>query len=299
MMTRFAFDPVLLSSFLAVAEAKSFTSAGRKLRLQQSTVSQHVKRLEDAVGRRLFIRDTHSVKLTHDGAAMLEFAKRILEIEHRAKAYFAASSLRGRIRLGVSEDFVLSRLSIILRRFMQRNPSVDLELSVGLADSLYEKLGSGELDLLFSNRRKGDDRGGTVWHEKLVWIGSPDFEVTSDRPLPLVTFPPPSITRMMAIDAVENAGLNWRVTCVSQSLSGIWSAVEAGLGISAQSRHLSPDTLNVLPFSPHLPELGEVEYVVVSATRVMSPPVEALASLILEKGAGLDGNRVTPLPLSG
>src|SRR5690349_5300700 len=82
-MNAFALDPVLLTSFLAVAEARSFTSAGRKLHLQQSTVSQHVKRLEDTVGRRLFVRDTHSVKLTQDGAAMLEFAKRVLEIEHR------------------------------------------------------------------------------------------------------------------------------------------------------------------------------------------------------------------------
>src|SRR5690606_17802398 len=134
--------------------------------------------------------------------------------------------------------------------------------------------GNGALDLLFSKRRKDDDRGLTVWRERLVWIGSPDFGMPSDRPLPLVTFPPPSIMRTMAIDAVENVGLSWRVTCVSQSLTGIWSAVEAGLGISAQSRHLSPDTLTVLPFSSSLPELGEVEYVVVSATRVMSPPVE-------------------------
>lgn len=284
------FDPVLLRSFLAVVEAQNFTAAGRKLSLQQSTVSQRVKRLEDAVGRRLFVRDTHSVTLTADGAAMVEFAKRIFEIEDRARAHFAASSLRGRIRLGVSEDFVLARLSVILRDFTRLNPSVDLELSVGLAASLYDKLEAGELDLLVSKRRRGDDRGQTVWREELVWMGSPDFRLREDMPLALVTFPPPSITRRMAIEALENAGLSWRVTCTSGSLSGIWAAVEAGLGISAQSPSLSPPTLVVLPFSPSLPKLGEVEFVVVSATRAMAPPVEALSKLILERGAALRGD---------
>lgn len=286
-MTNRGFDPVLLKSFLAVASANSFTAAGRKLGLQQSTVSQHIKRLERAVGRRLLVRDTHTVTLTADGAAMLEFAQRILEIEERAHAHFAASALRGRVRLGVSEDFVLSRLASVLKSFRRSNPSVDLELSVGLAEPLYEKLESGDLDLLFSKRRKGDDRGETVWREKLVWIASEDFDFRADRPVPLVTFPPPSITRTWAIEALENAGKEWRITCTSGSLSGILAAVEAGLGISAQSRHLTPHSLIVPQAAAHLPELGEVEFVVVSATRAMAPPVAALSRVILEGGLGL------------
>jgi DNA-binding transcriptional LysR family regulator len=286
-MTSRGFDPVLLRSFLAVASANSFTAAGRKLGLQQSTVSQHIKRLERAVGRRLLVRDTHTVTLTADGAAMLEFAQRILEIEARAHAHFAASALRGRVRLGVSEDFVMSRLSSVLKSFRRSNPSVDLELSVGLAEPLYEKLESGELDLLFSKRRKGDDRGETVWREKLVWIASEDFDFWADRPVPLVTFPPPSITRSNAIEALENAGREWRITCTSGSLSGILAAVEAGLGISAQSRHLTPLSLIVPQADANLPELGEVEFVVVSATRAMAPPVAALSKVILDGALGL------------
>ncbi|MCK5749856.1 MAG: LysR family transcriptional regulator [Oricola sp.] len=286
-MTSRGFDPVLLRSFLAVASANSFTAAGRKLGLQQSTVSQHIKRLERAVGRRLLVRDTHTVTLTADGAAMLEFEQRILEIEARAHAHFAASALRGRVRLGVSEDFVMSRLSSVLKSFRRSNPSVDLELSVGLAEPLYEKLESGELDLLFSKRRKGDDRGETVWREKLVWIASEDFDFWADRPVPLVTFPPPSITRSNAIEALENAGREWRITCTSGSLSGILAAVEAGLGISAQSRHLTPLSLIVPQADANLPELGEVEFVVVSATRAMAPPVAALSKVILDGALGL------------
>src|SRR5215469_2166257 len=99
-------DPDLLESFLAVAQARSFSEAGRRLGLRQSTISQHVRRLEEAAGRRLFIRDTHSVVPTADGEAMEDFARSILDSQQRAMAYFAGSQLRGRVRFGASEDFV-------------------------------------------------------------------------------------------------------------------------------------------------------------------------------------------------
>ena len=64
------YDPELLRTFLAVAQSLSFTRAGTGLNLSQPTVSQHVRRLEQAVGRPLFVRDTRSVTLTADGEAM-------------------------------------------------------------------------------------------------------------------------------------------------------------------------------------------------------------------------------------
>ncbi|MET9972509.1 LysR family transcriptional regulator, partial [Streptomyces sp. NPDC006356] len=44
------YDPSHLRTFLAVAQTLSFTQAARRLGLRQSTVSQHVRRLEDAAG---------------------------------------------------------------------------------------------------------------------------------------------------------------------------------------------------------------------------------------------------------
>src|SRR5690606_12156784 len=130
----------------------------------------------------------------------------------------------------------------------------------------------------------GDDRGEPIWTENLVWIASRDFVFHDDKPVPLISFQPPSITRSRAIEALENAGRDWRMTCTSGSLSGIHAAVESGLGISAQSRHLTPSSLVILPPSAQLPELGEVEFVVVSANRVMSPVVAALSRAISEAG---------------
>ena len=104
---------------MTVAKAASFSEAGRRLGLRQSTVSQHIRRLEQAASRRLFVRDTHSVTLTADGQAMLGLARGILEANERARQYFAVSELRGRVRFGASEDFVQSRLPEVLREFTE------------------------------------------------------------------------------------------------------------------------------------------------------------------------------------
>jgi DNA-binding transcriptional LysR family regulator len=278
-MSEPVFDPNLLTTFVTVAKARSFTEAGRRLGLQQSTVSQHVRRLEEAASRRLFVRDTHSVALTADGEAMLGLAQGILEANERARRYFAGSELRGRVRFGASEDFVQSRLPKVLREFTRVHRAVDLELTVGLSGGLLEALDAGELDLVLAKRRPGEDRGHLVRREKLVWLGSDTALADPDRPLPLILYPPPSISRAIALEVLERTGRSWRIVCTSSSFSGLNAAALAGLGITVQGDGFVPAGLTVLP---GLPDLGQIEFVIAGPGRTLRGPAEALAKAVLD-----------------
>jgi DNA-binding transcriptional LysR family regulator len=273
------FDPNLLTTFVTVAQARSFTEAGRRLGLQQSTVSQHVRRLEEAASRRLFVRDTHSVALTADGEAMMGLAQGILEANERARRYFAGSELRGRVRFGASEDFVQSRLPEVLREFTRVHRAVDLELTVGLSGGLLETLDAGELDLVLAKRRPGEDRGQLVRREKLVWLGSDPALADPERPLPLILYPPPSISRAIALEVLERTGRSWRIVCTSSSFSGLNAAALAGLGITVQGDGFVPAGLTVLP---GLPDLGQIEFVIAGPGRTLRGPAEALATAVLD-----------------
>ena len=276
------FDPTLLTSFVTVARAGSFTEAGRRLGLRQSTVSQHVRRLEQAAARRLFVRDTHSVALTPDGEAMLGLAQGILDANECARRYFAGSELRGRVRFGASEDFVQSRLPEVLREFTRVHFAVDLELTVGLSGALLQTLEAGELDLVLAKRRPGEDRGRLVRREKLVWVGSNPGLAAPERPLPLILYPPPSISRAVALEALERAGRSWRIVCTSSSLSGLNAAALAGLGVTVQADGFAPTGLLPLPSSAALPELGRIEFVLAGPGRILRGPAVALATAILD-----------------
>jgi len=279
------YDPDLLVTFLAVAETRSFSEAARRLGLRQSTVSQHVRRLETAARRRLFDRDTHSVALTVDGQALTVLAADILTAHSRAERYFSNAELRGRVRFGASEDFALSSLlPRVLRAFSSSHPAVDLEMTVGLAADLYERMDEGALDLIFAKRRRGDGRGRRVWREEMIWIAAADWRRDPDRPLPLVLYPPRSVTREAILVALEGANVPWRIACTCGSLSGLVGAVLGGLGVGAQSACLRAEGLVALGPEAGLPPLGETEFVVVPAVGRPGAPVEALAEIIMRFG---------------
>jgi DNA-binding transcriptional LysR family regulator len=273
-------DPMLIRTFVAVAERKSFTAAAQQLGLSQSTVSQHVARLEKGLQRHLFARDTHAVALTPDGDALMPLARDALRANARIDAFLTGSALRGHLRFGASEDFALTTLPDVLAEFAEQHSSVDLELTVGLSGVLYEKYDAGELDLIFVKRRNGDERGRVAWAEDVAWVGRPGIRPDPKAPLPLVLFPPPSITRALALEALEKAGRSWRVACTSGSLSGLRAAAMAGLGIAPHSARLIPPGLAPLEASRHLPTLGRIEFVVVGPGR-QDEAATALADAIL------------------
>lgn len=286
------YDPAQLRTFLAVAQTLSFTQAARRLGVRQSTVSQHVRRLEEASGRQLFTRDTHSVQLTEDGEAMLGFARTILEAHERAVAFFTGTRLRGRLRFGASEDFVLTRLPEILESFRRDHPEVDLELTVELSGTLHEQLEAGRLDLVLAKRRTRGTQGAPgelVWQDALIWIGAPQLRLDPDRPVPLIVFPPPGITRARALEVLEAHGRAWRIACTSTSLSALVAAARAGLGVMAHTRGLIPPGLVPVPARVGLPELGDVDFVLLHGHRAGAPhgtqeAADALAAAILAGG---------------
>ncbi|WP_299538340.1 LysR substrate-binding domain-containing protein [uncultured Streptomyces sp.] len=282
------YDPAQLRTFLAVAQTLSFTQAARRLGVRQSTVSQHVRRLEAATGRQLFARDTHRVALTEDGEAMLGFARTILGAHERATAFFSGTRLSGRLRFGASEDFVLTRLPEILEAFRTDHPEVELELTVELSGTLHRQLAAGRLDLVLAKRRTDDTHGELVWRDALVWIGAPRLRIDPDRPVPLILFPRPGITRARALEVLEEHGRSWRVACTSTSLSGLVAAARAGLGVMAHTRGLVPPGLTALPAPARagLPELGDVDFVLLHDRRRTSsqPAADALAAAILAGG---------------
>ncbi|HEX4183529.1 MAG TPA: LysR family transcriptional regulator, partial [Caulobacteraceae bacterium] len=210
--------PELLRTLVAVADAGGFGAAARQLGLRQSTVSQHVKQLEDLIGRRLIDRDTHRIAITADGEAVIDHARRVLDANAGLDRYLSGAPLRGRLRIGASEDFVLSALPDVLAGFVRRYPEVDLELTAGLSEQLYDAYDAGRLDLIFVKRRSGDPRGVPAWREPIAWVGRAEFRVDPAAPAPLLLYPPPSVTRALALDALEQARRGWRVAFTSASL---------------------------------------------------------------------------------
>jgi DNA-binding transcriptional LysR family regulator len=280
------YDPALLQTLLTVAQTGSFTQAAARLGIRQPTVSQHISRLEKQTGRTLILRDTHSVTLTSDGEAMIGFARGILAAHEQATAYFSGSRPRGRLRIGMSDDLALTRLPQILRDFRLEHPLVDYDLTVDQSGTLTQRLEENRLDVFIGKRPRGEERGRLVKRERLVWVGTPGTKLDLTKPLPLVVYPAPSISRTEMHRALNRAGLPYRSACVCRGVNGLIAAVAAGIGVSALASSLVPAQLTPLGPGHRLPELGSIDLVVLTSPRAeRRPAVQALIATVLSSGS--------------
>lgn len=284
------YDPSLLRTFLVVAETHSFTQAATRLGISQPTVSQHVSKLEKAAGRILVARDTREVALTDNGDAMAGFARTILAAHSAAESYFSGSAMRGRLRFGAADDLAITQLPRILRHFRQLYPQINLELTVNQSMPLRRRLASGHLDLIFVKQNAGEYEDGVrVAGDPMVWMAQERMQLDLDQPVPLITYQAPSLSRQMAIDALESAGRTWRITCNTRDVNGVLAAVRAGIGVAVFPYSLIPGDLVKVSNRFELPDLGEVDYVLVANPSAAREPVEALTSAIMSRGVSRAG----------
>ena len=120
-----------LAVFAVVAEEKSSTRAGARLRLSQSAVSHMMQALEAKLGLQLLARTTRSVSLTPAGAALLDdLAPALNRIE---QSLMKAQDLKGRptgkIRLVLSQAAARLVLFSKLEYFARTYPEIELEIT--------------------------------------------------------------------------------------------------------------------------------------------------------------------------
>ena len=118
------------------------------------------------VGQRLLLRDTHGVTLTGEGDAMIEMARNILEANDRLRHFFVDKGNRERLRLGISEDFAMSRSASALC-CIPAHRSVGGHRTNGRPQSAISINVSmrAKSIVIFVKRKPGDKRGRTAWRE--------------------------------------------------------------------------------------------------------------------------------------
>ena len=265
-------DIDLLRAFTTVADVGGFTRAADVLLRRQSTLSLQIKRLEDALGRRLLDRTSRRVRLTAEGEALLADARHMLELNDRLVARLNEPALAGTVRLGTPEDFATTHLPQVLSRFAQAYPAVQLEVTCDLTLNLVARFRRGDFDLVLVKREpERSDRGVRVWREPLVWVAAERLAVPGQGPLPLVLSPPPCVYRKRATDSLNTARRPWRVAYSCASLAGQHAAVKAGLGITVLPKDMVPAGLATIERREDLPDLHDTEIALLSARKLSAP----------------------------
>lgn len=222
----------LLRAMVAVADAGSFTAASGQVGRSQSAISQKILRLEETLGRRLFERNSRSLRLTPEGEQLLAAARQMIDLNEETVRRVMRPPASGTLRLGISEEFIPARLPRLLSRFVRLYPDLHLELKTGLSCDMIAAHDAGALDMVIAKREAGAQRGRVIWREPLRWMAAQDFSPDTSRPLPLVLLRPPCTYRQWMLETLDAAHQPWVVACTASSLMGVQSAVAGGLGVT-------------------------------------------------------------------
>jgi DNA-binding transcriptional LysR family regulator len=250
-----------LKCFVATVDAGSLSAAAGEVHRSQSAVSMQLKKLEAAVGHALLLRGPRRLELTHQGQTLLGYARRMLDLQADAQAALQGEALSGVVRLGVPDDYASRYLTPVLKRFAPRHGGVEIQLDCEQSTALIPRVQRGELDLALVSRDHAR-RGTLLFHEPMVWVGSPQFDVWTRDPLPIAVYEAESLGRRSAIHSLALQGRPYRIVYNSSSLAGQIAAVDSGLAVAVLTQCSAPPHLQVLGAEHGLGPLQPMEVAV-------------------------------------
>lgn len=138
----------VLRYFLAVAREGSFTKASNVLHVTQPALSKQIMDLEGELDCKLFVRGSHSVRLTEDGFLLKRRAEEILEIEERTISEFTRnrSDVSGEIYIGAGETSGIKAVAEVAKQLREKYPAITFDFHSGNAEDIMERLDKGLLD---------------------------------------------------------------------------------------------------------------------------------------------------------
>lgn len=136
---------------IALFEERHFGRAARRLGISQPALTARLRRLEEALGARLFDRGRGGVAPTDAGLAFVEGARRVLDLaEEAVQAARAANvGIGARLTVGFTQISAYQGLVEVLSRFRNDQPATLLSLVEGTTAVLERDLEQGALDLAF------------------------------------------------------------------------------------------------------------------------------------------------------
>jgi len=226
-----------LRSLVAIADMGSFSDAARSLNLAQSTVSQHVARLENRLGARLINREGTTC-LTEVGSYVCRYARGIQRLHDR----IVASRHRRRLTIGASSNIGTYLLDPVMRELVGDAGADSVDIRIASNPEVAYALDVGEIDL--GLMEWWDDRPGFIarrWrHEDLVVIVPPDHawarrdSLVADElaGVPLIGGERGTGTGRLLQQYLQSRGVQ---PCAGMSLGNteaVKRAVASGLGVS-------------------------------------------------------------------
>ena len=271
-----------LQTFIAIADTGSFTRAAEEVHRTQSAVSMQMRRLEERIGKPLFVKDGRINRLTEEGDRLLAYARRMIQLNRETLAAFDDKRLEGTIRIGTPDDYADRFLPEIMARFARSNPHVELTVICEPTLGLVEHIKRGNLDLALVTHNDARGQSEVVRREPLLWVTSANHATHEREVLPMAFGRPNCVWRRAACEVLDGMGRDYRVLFTSFSATVIAAAVLSGLAISVLPECALRPGMRVLGEADGFGALPDCSIGIMRGQTSRPEIVEALARHIIE-----------------
>lgn len=258
-------DLKTLTTFVRAAHSGTLSATAIQVGRTQSTVTMQIQRLEETLGQTLFHRSGSGVTLTGSGERFLGYAERILKLHDEAVFAFSDKGLRGSMVFGCPEDYLIAFFPALLKSFGTIYPDVEIKVVSAPTPELHKMLRARQIDLALVSVADPNADTDLVRTEQLAWVGSKptldlhDFKMDGgdEASIPLALPASNALDHRAACDAMDAAGIPYKIAYASSSLTGLIAVARSGLAISVMMQKAVPKDLYILKAPlPALPKLG-------------------------------------------
>lgn len=269
----------LLRTFVAVAEAANVTLAADAVGRTQSAVSVQIRKLETHLSVRLFDRGARGVMLTPDGKKLLPAARKALKEIDGIAALFGRT-LAGTIRVGLPDDYSATILEQALADFSARHVNVEVYARSSCTAAFPDAIRKNELDVaVYSGGPIPADE--VIYSEPTVFTAGAKLDLDGIAPVPLALFDRDCWWRNVATDALDAAGIPWRIAYLSENFLSVRAAIGAGLGVGILAQSTLEPGMRVLGKREGFPRLPPSELMLLKSQGAQSDIVDAMEDAIL------------------
>lgn len=273
----------LLRTLVAVVDLRSFTKAAHSLGVTQPAVSAQIKRLQTLLDCELFDKSAPGVSLTTAGDRVVNYARRMLNINDQIVDLSAPRLGSRSLRLGLPGDYATPHLPRLFTEFRTRHPDLRLSVRMDHFDTMVRDLRQGDLNLMVGLSETGialDARHR--WLEPSVWIRSPSFCLDPEAPVPLVTLGEGWAIHRAAVSALNRAQRSFEVAFIGLSKASLVEAVRHGMGVALVARRLSDCPGIAVWTDAPLPPLAPLHGGVYLGESGPRPELESLADTLFD-----------------
>jgi DNA-binding transcriptional LysR family regulator len=238
-----------LRIFRSAVKAGGFTHASRELNLSQSTVSQHIKQLEEEIGCQLFMRVGKRVLLTEAGQLLHDHCEKIFQDVKNAEMAIRESTglKRGEVRFGTGSTTLIYQLPPVLETYQARYPNIELIVVSEITDIILRDVQAQRLDLglVMLPVEERDLQVVPLYDEELrvalpirhPLARKPALSVADLAGLRFILYARKTVMRRLIDGFFAELGVRPLIAMEMENIEAIKSLIGAGLGASVLPVH--------------------------------------------------------------